>query len=358
MTTMTEQLQEMFETLPDVDMTGVSGPVALCLCYNEALRLPDFLAHHRAIGVERFLIIDNGSDDGSFQYLQEQPDVHVFRSLKSYRDYKAVWRKTLADTYLAGFWVLFVDIDELLVYPGWPEKRLADFVQSVEDDEGADAVFCTMVDTYSSEANPPRYEAGQSMIAHSACFDGSGYWRMPIPLKDLRRWPTPPFHIFGGARMRLLRTNTSLSQRLALGIMERLMPLRSNWLPTGLSLRLLYALFRQIKRYLPQNPEVMSKVAFLKWDSSCQFREGVHSLRTPKKLSARWASLLHFKHLGDLEEKVEANIARAQHSNGGFFYQEYRTNLDRLSQGMGYSKTRHFRSTADLIDAGLMRDRI
>lgn len=40
---------------------------------NERIRLPYFLKYYRDMGVSHFLIIDNGSDDGSREYLAEQP---------------------------------------------------------------------------------------------------------------------------------------------------------------------------------------------------------------------------------------------------------------------------------------------
>src|SRR5262249_15628935 len=36
---------------------------------NERLRLPYLLEHHRRLGATRFLVIDNGSDDGSVELL-------------------------------------------------------------------------------------------------------------------------------------------------------------------------------------------------------------------------------------------------------------------------------------------------
>src|SRR5260370_30610911 len=45
---------------------------------DEMLRLRQNLAHHRSIGVRRFLVVDNGSTDGSPAFLLAQPDCHVF----------------------------------------------------------------------------------------------------------------------------------------------------------------------------------------------------------------------------------------------------------------------------------------
>ena len=52
---------------------------------NEAPRLPYFLEYYRALGVDHFLIVDNGSDDGSADLLAEADDVSLWTTEKSYR---------------------------------------------------------------------------------------------------------------------------------------------------------------------------------------------------------------------------------------------------------------------------------
>src|SRR5260370_6199053 len=63
---------------------------------DEMLRLRQNLAHHRSIGVRRFLVVDNGSTDGSREFLLAQPDFHVFLTRNSYADsrYGLEWQHT------------------------------------------------------------------------------------------------------------------------------------------------------------------------------------------------------------------------------------------------------------------------
>ncbi len=53
---------------------------AFATCRDERLRLPAFLKHYRDLGIDRFFIVDNDSNDGTADYLVDQPDVHLFRT--------------------------------------------------------------------------------------------------------------------------------------------------------------------------------------------------------------------------------------------------------------------------------------
>jgi hypothetical protein len=52
---------------------------------NERIRLPYFLKYYREMGVRHFLMVDNGSDDGSREYLQTQGDVSLWTTSASYK---------------------------------------------------------------------------------------------------------------------------------------------------------------------------------------------------------------------------------------------------------------------------------
>ena len=52
---------------------------------NEIIRLPYFLEYYRKLGVAHFLIVDNDSDDGTGEYLADQPDVSLWHTTHSYK---------------------------------------------------------------------------------------------------------------------------------------------------------------------------------------------------------------------------------------------------------------------------------
>ncbi len=86
---------------------------------NERVRLAYFLHYYREIGVRHFFFVDNGSTDGTREYLASQPDCSVWGTEESYKraKYGATWLNGLKRKYALGHWALVVDVDEFLVYP-------------------------------------------------------------------------------------------------------------------------------------------------------------------------------------------------------------------------------------------------
>ena len=87
---------------------------------QRADRLPWLLGYYRGMGVDRFLVLDNDSDDGTRDWLLAQgPDVHLFHTPASFAASGAGmrWINRLLDEHGSGAWCLTIDADEVLVYP-------------------------------------------------------------------------------------------------------------------------------------------------------------------------------------------------------------------------------------------------
>ncbi|MEC7668014.1 MAG: glycosyltransferase family 2 protein, partial [Pseudomonadota bacterium] len=84
---------------------------------NEAVRLPHFLSHYRALGVRHFLIVDNHSTDNTAAFLRDQPDVSLWTTADSYKKsrFGMDWLTWLMIRHGHGHWCLTVDADELLI---------------------------------------------------------------------------------------------------------------------------------------------------------------------------------------------------------------------------------------------------
>ncbi len=79
--------------------------------------LPVFFEHYRALGVDRFVYLDNGSKDGSAEFVADQPGTIVVQCDLNFRSFQNEFRYLLANDCVSGGWRLVVDADELLDYP-------------------------------------------------------------------------------------------------------------------------------------------------------------------------------------------------------------------------------------------------
>lgn len=107
-------------------------PAILCVERNEMRRMPEFLRHYRKLGVKAFLITDNGSTDGTYEYLMEQPDVRLYRTDRIYNSQrKTGWQNRMVADYGLSKWYLQVDADEFAWYPEAVSMSLPDYVAAL-----------------------------------------------------------------------------------------------------------------------------------------------------------------------------------------------------------------------------------
>lgn len=172
--------------------------LAFLTARNEIIRLPQFLAHHRALGVDHFLIVDNASDDGTATYLADQPDVSLWRASGSYRAsrFGMDWLNHLLARHGHNHWCLTVDVDELLVIPRGVGRNLRELIDWL-DAHRAPALMALTIDLYPK--GPPgaqQYSATQDPIKVLAWHDANGFISEVQPrLHNL--W------VRGGARARM-----------------------------------------------------------------------------------------------------------------------------------------------------------
>ncbi len=134
------------------DRTGTIAPGAI-LCFatmrNEAERLGHFLDHHRRLGVDHFLIVENDSTDGTRAHLAAQPDVSLWTTAQSYKRarFGMDWLTWLMMRHGHGHWCLTLDADECLVYP-YHETRPLPALCDWLDRQGRASFGALMLDMY------------------------------------------------------------------------------------------------------------------------------------------------------------------------------------------------------------------
>jgi len=105
-----------------------SGLCLLCIVKNEGYFLPFFLDHYRQFGVSHFVFIDDNSNDGSIEYLLDQPDVTILQSNFAFDDqidglrFGVAIRGKLSKQIFSGAWSLIADADEFWFPPGGIES--------------------------------------------------------------------------------------------------------------------------------------------------------------------------------------------------------------------------------------------
>ncbi|WP_323038219.1 glycosyltransferase family 2 protein [Gemmobacter sp.] len=261
-----------------------AAPLAVVACMrNEMFMLPRFLDHYRALGVGGFLIADNGSDDGSLDYLHDQPDVALFSVDTPYGSsmYGVAWQEALLAAFRPGRWTLVADADELLV---WDDTAGGDLPALLAGDDfaDADAVRLFMLDMY------PQGPLSGATFTRGTPFAEAGFT------------DATPFLTTSSARGPFSDQPTWTS-----GLRHRLIP--------------------------GSRPElfVAQKLALLRYRPWMRLTEGVHYVGGAR-LAAREMLLAHFKYTAAFRAKAEAEVARRQHFNDA---EEYRKYLALVSEG-------------------------
>ena len=148
-----------------------------CTQRNEGVRLPYFLEYYRKMGIGHFFFVDNDSDDGSLDYLADQPDVSVWSTKASYKRarFGVDWLNWLQMKHAHGHWVLTVDPDEFLVFPFCdtrPLRALTDWL----DASSIKSFSAMLLDMYpKGRLDEQPYQAGQNPIDIACWFDSGNY---------------------------------------------------------------------------------------------------------------------------------------------------------------------------------------
>lgn len=249
---------------------------AFLVVRNETLRLPSTLRHHRALGVGRFFVLDNGSNDGTLDYLAGEPDVHVFSTSQRYSEsnYGVDWTNDLLDAFGTGHWTLTIDADEQLIYPHYEDLDLPSLCRYL-DQAGADAMPCLLLDMYADAAvQDTRHDPEAALLETCRYFDSAPY--RTHGARDF-----PHFLIHGGVRHRIMKP-----------IAERC-PLIT-----------------------------LSKVPLVKWTPGTKYLCSTHFL-TAAKAAPIMGTLLHFKFLSDFHDRVQVEVARGEHFEEAGEYRAY-----------------------------------
>lgn len=259
------------------------GVVACLTARNERPRLPFFLDYYRRLGVDRFLVVDNGSLDGSVDWLLGQPDVHVWSSDLSFRraNFGSAWFELLLRRHGVGHWCVTVDADEFLTFEGAPRRTLREFVRGLAA-RGKRGATGMLVDLYGDR---PVHETvcppGEDPLLHCRFIDRRVFHR-----RDERGGPHGDQPVFWG------------------GVRQRVFPVENDYL--------------------------LSKCVLLEYRPDTVLEGGQHFTNIPaERLSIQETGLLHFKFLSTFADYARDEARRGVHGLGAEQYKGYARELDR-----------------------------
>lgn len=274
-----------------LDQARAADVAVVAVMRNECFLLDHFLAHYRCLGVGAFLIVDNGSEDGTLEHLVAQPDVSVFTTDTPYRHsaYGVMWQEALMAHFRLGRWSLLADADELAFWtlPDAAGHVRADLPQLLRDPDfqRSEAVRLLMFDLY------PKGPLSDAQFLQS-------------PFVEARHVDREPFcEDWQG------RGPWSNCETLTSALRHRLMA------EAGMPAR--------------RNLFVAQKYALLRYHPFMKLSTGLHYI-AGAKVAARDLAFAHFKYHAKFHAKAQKEAARGQHFNNA---EEYRNYLAMQAEG-------------------------
>lgn len=280
---------------------------------NETLRLPHFMRHYRDLGVRHFLLIDNDSDDGSREFLSDQPDVSLWTTKSSYRAsrFGVDWAGWLRIRYGHGHWCLTVDVDELLIYSGMDHLNLSDLSRRL-DARGMAGFGALMIELFpKGPVGAAAYSPAQEPTEVLSWFDSAGY-------RSKRQYPMGNLWVQGGPRDRSFFLND------------------------------------------PRRAPTLNKIPFVRWNRRIAYVNSTHSL-LPRSLNTLYdgpgderphGALLHTKFLADVVERAKVEKTRKEHFHSPDAFANYYDQLQ-ANPDFWHGQATRYESVDQLAALGL-----
>lgn len=276
--------------------------VPLVFPVKDSLRLMrSFLRHYRALGVTRFLTVDDNSSDGTREFLTAQPDVDVFASNVDYKGASRSkrWREMLFETHGRGRWYLNIDADEFMIFDRCEERSILDLIAALER-SGERRSPSPMIDAYPAGLSSAKFDGETDAYPWEIAnlVDRRGY-RLRTDGQALR--------LMGGVRLRVFGVDCELM-----------------------------------------------KYPLLFWEPGVSLGTTIHRpMPGRRNFTPIRSALLHFKIFEDFESDVRRIIAAGQHHNDSGYYKQIADQLaERGDIDLVGPDSMAFTGSASLRDAG------
>jgi len=334
----TVHIKELRESLKIVH--GSLSPDILTLFMfvrDEMFFMPAFLDYHRKLGIKQFLVFDDRSQDGTYEYLKKQQGVAIMHSSWRYGDrvkdehgrtrrVGLVLKEIIPQIFLHDQFHIYLDADEFLFLPPQVE-RVGDVLEILETEKrkgvAASVVefFPNSIREWDRHGRPATFE---ELSSHYPFFE-------PFPLIECDQYGKTK-DIGRSKTEELFRKYISKDNISYLNIREWLLRKR---------LRL-----KSCQKKVP-----------ICYTGDGVFRDGSHEITAPVS-SEILLTIGHFVFTANFEAKVEAAVRHKSHVKRGAKYNAYKLLIDQLREGDGcflsdYST--RLEDVSQLVEAGLMR---
>ena len=287
--------------------------ILFCCLRNEMHRIDFFYRYYKALGVDHFVFVDNGSTDGFREWSAGKDDVSVWHTDKGYKKagFGIHWCNFLLQKYGTGKLCVTVDPDEFLVYPHMETRTLKDLGQHLKE-IGWPCLHVLMLDAYSDKPIDGTVMApGEDPFAICPYFDRDGYVQKSNYMSGT--------FVQGGPRL------------------------------------------RSFNRETPREAPALNKMPVVWWQKHYRYQSSAH-LMWPWSLNRTFmktgiplsGALFHFKFISSLQQKVDEEMTRRQHYGGSREYKRYRENIRGTLYAEGISVK--YEGLAQLVELGLVNE--
>lgn len=280
------------------------SPVYICVVKDDLARIQMSYEHHKKIGVTNFVFIDNGSSDGTLEWLQNQPVV-VYQTLDPFIMWaKVAWVSKVINHFGFDRWYLILDSDELFAYAGCEDDLIGEYIAQLER-KGIEKDFSFMLDMYNDEVLFENKNSEMSIQERFCYFDADSY-----ELQNCLHYKK----VIGGPRQRVFASKDT-------------MEMLQNKYP------LVYYKKGDIYRYHYVSPY------FDNFSKKCT------------------SALLHYKFLDGDYEKYKKIAQDGNYANGSRLYKEMLQKLENEAELIFYNrKSIKYQNSKDLLKNKLISD--
>lgn len=240
---------------------------------DERERLEGFFHHYEGLGCRNFWFIDNGSTDGTKEFLLARDDVTLFETDANYSDHRKGlrWSRAICDRYLDGKWIITVDVDELLVWPRSTMMSIFDLLEYFEENR-FEAIFTLMYDFFPPRENWSNFSAKTDFLDVAPCVITSNF-------TSARARHFPFIQVRGGIRAEILESGAK--------------------------------------------PPIVQKLPIIKWRAGRYYLKSTHYVSESLRVADITGGLLHFKFSASSSQKFRDEVERGQRWQGGVQYAAY-----------------------------------